>query len=174
MGTTTATTTTITTTTTTTTITTKTTMITTTTTTITTKPERLVMLRRKEVGNPRDFFAKSFTEYREGFKSHGESWIGLEKLHRLTSEHSYGMKFTTRDNDQDGWLRGNCARSYGGGGWWFANCGNVRPTGLHLRTRRRRTKRSHQSKNIVYYSGGARGNTYNSWAEAKFILVPKK
>ena len=56
----------------------------------------------------------------------------------------------------------------------YANCGNVRPTGLHLRTRRRRTKRSHQSKNIVYYSGGARGNTYNSWAEAKFILVPKK
>ena len=56
----------------------------------------------------------------------------------------------------------------------YANCGNVRPTGLHLRTRRRRTKRSHQSKNIVYYSGGSRGNTYNSWAEAKFILVPKK
>jgi len=194
-------------------------------TTTKTKPERLVILRRKEVGNPRDFFAKSFTEYREGFKHNGESWIGLEKLHRLTSEHSYGlkiimtdfdkkkyvafynqfkvgagegyqltvkgfqsstsslyngmkhnhgMKFTTRDNDQDGWLRGNCARSYGGGGWWYANCGNVRPTGLHLRTRRRRTKRSHQSKNIVYYSGGARGNTYNSWAEAKFILVPKK
>merc|ERR1712126_353021 len=42
-----------------------------------------------------------------------------------------GMRFSTRDKDQDGWKAGNCARSYGGGGWWYANCGNVRPTGLH-------------------------------------------
>ena len=83
--------------------------------------ERLVILRRKEVGNPRDFFAKSFTEYREGFEhngtlqsmfaSHwnnpdpkfhflGESWIGLEKLHRLTSEHSYGLKIIMTDFDK--------------------------------------------------------------------------
>ena len=34
--------------------------------------ERLVMLRRKEVGNPRDFFAKSFAEYQEGFKGNGK------------------------------------------------------------------------------------------------------
>ena len=85
--------------------------------------ERLVVLRRKEVGNPRDFFAKSFAEYREGFKLNGtntsqniesqstfhnperklcflgESWIGLERLHRLTSEHSYGLKIVMTDFD---------------------------------------------------------------------------
>ena len=28
------------------------------------------------------------------------------------------MQHLSRDKDQDGWLAGNCAKSYGGGGWW--------------------------------------------------------
>ena len=58
----------------------------------------------------------------------------------------------------------------------YANCGNVRPTGMHRRNRKayKRTKRSHDAKNIVFYSGGDRGNTYDSWAEAEFILIPTK
>merc|ERR1712126_395644 len=75
------------------------------------------------------------------------------------------------DTDQDKWQGGNCARSYGGGGWWYNNCGNVRPTGLHRRLKERR-KRSHAAKNIVYYSGGERGNSFDSWMEAEFILIP--
>merc|ERR1711972_1264682 len=83
-------------------------------------------------------------------------------------KHNNGMNFTTLDTDQDKWQGGNCARSYAGGGWWYNNCGNVRPTGLHRRTKRRgrgrgrRQKRSHERKNIVFYSGGDRGNKFNS------------
>ena len=32
----------------------------------------VVMLVRKQVGNPSDFFDKSFSEYQEGFSANGE------------------------------------------------------------------------------------------------------
>ena len=54
----------------------------------------------------------------------------------------------------------------------YANCGTVRPTGLHY-ARRRQKERMHAQKNIYFSSGGPRGNTYDSWAEALFIIVPK-
>lgn len=182
----------------------------------------VVFLQRKDTGNERGYFSKSFAEYVEGFEANGEIWLGLDKLHELTSKDPYGLKiimtdfdttqyvayyskfevgsaegyqltvtgfspssstlhdgmkhnngmnFTTLDTDQDKWQGGNCARSYGGGGWWYNNCGNVRPTGLHRRLKERR-KRSHAAKNIVYYSGGERGNSFDSWMEAEFILIP--
>ena len=83
-----------------------------------------MILRRRDVGNPRGFFAKSFAEYQEGFEENGkqlklkpmymghilnnpdrklcfsgESWIGLDTLHNLTSEHSYGLKIIMTDFD---------------------------------------------------------------------------
>ena len=80
-----------------------------------------MVLSRKEAGNPRDYFDKSFLEYKKGFSARGqlesestrfnfkkcsdqffqgESWIGLEKLHRLTSRFSYGLKITMTDFDK--------------------------------------------------------------------------
>ena len=38
----------------------------------------------------------------------------------LTGQHK-GMKFSTRDNDNDGWFTDNCAQVYRGG-WWFNRC----------------------------------------------------
>ena len=32
----------------------------------------VVVLRRKDVGNPKGFFAKSFAEYKEGFEENGK------------------------------------------------------------------------------------------------------
>jgi len=61
---------------------------------------RIVMLRRKEVGNPVDFFEKTFSEYQAGFEANGESWIGLDTLHQLTSQNSYKLKITMTDYDQ--------------------------------------------------------------------------
>ena len=83
-----------------------------------------MILRRRDVGNPRGYFAKSFAEYQEGFEENGkqlksqplymdhipsnpdrklyflgESWIGLDTLHNLTSEHSYGLKIIMTDFD---------------------------------------------------------------------------
>ena len=56
--------------------------------------ERLVILRRKEVGNPRDFFAKSFTEYREGFKHNGTLHKRFKQNQTLFVENNPDGKFT--------------------------------------------------------------------------------
>ena len=35
-----------------------------------------------------------------------------------------GMKFSTPDNDNDGWSEGNCATSYNSG-WWYNSCYHI-------------------------------------------------
>ena len=74
----------------------------------------VVMLVRKQCDNPTDYFNKMFVEYQEGFSANGnfkkkkrkqliffsgEVWIGLDKLHRLTSERSYSLMITMTDYD---------------------------------------------------------------------------
>jgi len=59
----------------------------------------VVILSRKDVGNPVDYFDKNFEEYKRGFESVGELWLGLEKLHQLTSEGSYSLNITMKDFD---------------------------------------------------------------------------
>merc|ERR1712192_91615 len=59
----------------------------------------MVILSRKDVGNPVDYFDKNFEEYKAGFESGGEFWLGLEQLHMLTSEGSYNLKITMKDFD---------------------------------------------------------------------------
>merc|ERR1712113_745563 len=60
---------------------------------------QVLVLKRKEVGNPPDYFDKTFAEYKEGFASRGESWVGLQRLHTLTSQGSYKLKITMTDFD---------------------------------------------------------------------------
>ena len=43
-----------------------------------------------------------------------------------------GMRFTTRDNDNDVYGAGNCADWVGGGGWWYEDCIWVNLNGLYL------------------------------------------
>jgi len=180
------------------------------------------MLVRKEVGNPADYFDKTFAEYQKGFSANGESWLGLDNLHRLTSQQDYklkitmtdfdgkkyvaiydqfkvgpaadgyrltvggfndalstlgdsitprgwnlnGMKFTTKDRDQDRKTNGNCAQKFTGG-WWYYRCGYVHLTGMHTPARSQIS-----GKNIYYHLGGKRGNSYDSWAEAEMLLLP--
>ena len=75
----------------------------------------VVMLVRKQCENPTDYFDKTFAEYQEGFSANGEFqqkddkmtkhifpgevWIGLDKLHQLTSARSYSLKITMTDYD---------------------------------------------------------------------------
>ena len=73
---------------------------------------------RKEVGNPVDFFDKTFDEYKKGFSAKGllkqksiqiykrkpffsgESWLGLDKIHRLTRQRDYKLKIILTDFDR--------------------------------------------------------------------------
>jgi len=59
----------------------------------------VVMLVRKQCDNPMDYFDKTFAEYQEGFSANGEVWIGLDKLHQLTSAGSYSLEITMTDYD---------------------------------------------------------------------------
>jgi len=59
----------------------------------------VVMLKRKYVGNVPDYFNKNFADYKAGFESRGELWLGLDKLHQLTSQGSYGLHITLKDWD---------------------------------------------------------------------------
>ena len=38
-----------------------------------------------------------------------------------------GMKFTTKDRDNDGYSGGNCATEFAGiaGGWWYKHCSHI-------------------------------------------------
>ena len=72
------------------------------------------MLVRKQCENPTDYFDKTFAEYQEGFSANGkfqkvdkktkhifpgEVWIGLDKLHQLTSERSFSLHINMTDYD---------------------------------------------------------------------------
>ena len=83
-------------------------------TTTTLPPGSVKVLVRKEVGNPADFFDKTFAEYKKGFSAKGglkresiyiiilpgEIWLGLDNLHRLTSQQDYKLKITMTDFDR--------------------------------------------------------------------------
>jgi len=60
-------------------------------------PAPVKMLVRKEVGNPADYFDKTFAEYQAGFSANGESWLGLDNLHSLTSQQDYRLKIILTD-----------------------------------------------------------------------------
>jgi len=58
----------------------------------------VVILTRKEAGNPINYFdAKTFREYEAGFASRGELWLGLKKIHQLTTDGDYSLHVTLKD-----------------------------------------------------------------------------
>jgi len=77
-----------------------------------------------------------------------------------------GMKFSTKDRDQDGRSSGNCAKRYTGG-WWYKHCFHAHLTGLHTQTR----EPIFGFKQISYFDGGERGFSSDGWSEAEMLLV---
>jgi len=182
--------------------------------------DAVAMVVRKQSENAEDFFNKDFKEYQYGFAANGESWIGLDKLHQLTSERSYslkitmtdydkkafvavynyfkvgpgedyvvivgsfndtlstlgdsllqaprninGMKFSTKDRDRDVHSSYHCAAGHTGG-WWYKDCLRAHPTGLSSATKK------NDWNYVIYYYGGERGISKDSWMEAEYLLVP--
>ena len=70
-----------------------------------------------------------------------------------------------RDRDQDGWSNGHCAKDRTGG-WWYNHCTHAHPTGLSSATKK------NGGKYVTYRYGGERGDGFDSWSEAEYLLVP--
>merc|ERR1719436_1717831 len=58
-----------------------------------------IIMQRRIAGNTPDYFAKTFDEYKQGFSSNGEIWLGLEQIHSLTTSTSYGLVVRRTDWD---------------------------------------------------------------------------
>ena len=71
-----------------------------------------------------------------------------------------------RDRDQDKYS-GNCGQLYRAG-WWHNKCNQAQPTGLSTSTK----TSGLQLKYINWYFGGQRGNIWDTWPEASYVLVP--
>ncbi|KFB52558.1 AGAP010775-PA-like protein [Anopheles sinensis] len=54
---------------------------------------------------------------------------------RDTLKQRLGDKFTTKDEDNDGWIYGNCAVSWKGA-WWYDSCGSSDLNGPYAKSRK--------------------------------------
>ena len=81
-----------------------------------------------------------------------------------TNENETHNLYLPRDRDQDGDSR-HCAELYNGG-WWFDHCYYASPTSLSSVTKK------NGDNYVTYYYGGDRGNGWDSWYEAEYLLVP--
>ena len=46
---------------------------------------------------------------------------------------SRGLGFSARDIDRDLDDHASCSIQHGDGGWWFARCTDINPTGMYMR-----------------------------------------
>ena len=86
-----------------------------------------------ETYNSTKFVAK-YTTFEVGSKTQGYvlNLDGFSSTPYFTDsfkEYSQGMKFSTKDQDQDT-SSFNCADTFGGG-WWYGSCFHVKLTGPH-------------------------------------------
>ena len=62
---------------------------------------QVIIQRRGQFGNPSTYFQKTWIDYKKGFKSKGELWLGLDQLHALTSLGTWRLDVVIWDwNDQ--------------------------------------------------------------------------
>ena len=61
---------------------------------------------------------------REEYKLNIDGFTGAGTDH-FASQPLNGMRFSTKDNDNDGHVSSNCAVSWGGAGWWYNKCADI-------------------------------------------------
>ena len=97
----------------------------------------IVILCRNPTLNPADFFDRTFEEYKNGFAANGicrkrtrqafsnddsitgEGWLGLEKMHQITSKKMYRLKITLTARN---WTEYVGYYDWMKVGWGFRNC----------------------------------------------------
>ena len=58
-----------------------------------------IIQRRGQFGNPSTYFRKTWTEYKTGFNSNGELWLGLDQISALTSTGTWRLDVVLGDWD---------------------------------------------------------------------------
>ena len=59
----------------------------------------VIFQKRGQFGNPSSYFVKTWNEYKTGFDSNGELWLGLDRLHTLTSVGTWRLDVVMGDWD---------------------------------------------------------------------------
>ena len=120
----------------------------------------IVILCRNPTLNPADFFDRTFEEYKNGFAANGicrkrtrqafsnddsitgEGWLGLEKMHQITSKKMYRLKITLTARN---WTEYVGYYDWMKVGWGFETVFDCSPRGnnscLIILTRSRKEKR---------------------------------
>ena len=112
-----------------------------------------------KVGPEEDDYMLTVGGFNEDLSSLGDSMASVN-----------GMKFTTKDRDNDEHKHTNCANLHGGG-WWYKACTWAHLTGMHTRGRRMLGDNSQ----IYFYHSGERGNnTLESWMVVEMSLLSKE
>ncbi|XP_066547930.1 angiopoietin-related protein 3 [Amia ocellicauda] len=113
---------------------------------------------------------RQFIEYRFGLEGRDSDYtIHLTQLSgdlpdAMTNQ--TGMRFSTKDRDNDNMEGSSCAENYSGG-WWFNACGDTNLNGKYIKVRAKgRTER----RRGIYWKPG-RGNHY-SLKSTKITLRP--
>jgi len=62
--------------------------------------DRIILLRRGQFGNNKDYFAKTWSDYEAGFGTENkEFWLGLRKMYQLTRTGTWELLVTLQDYD---------------------------------------------------------------------------
>ena len=87
------------------------------------------------------------------------------KMKRIGEVYCNNFSLLLRDRDQDQWFSVHCGQHHRAG-WWHRSCGQGQPTGLSTSTM------TVGGPYVNWYRGGQRGNSWNNWPEALYVLVP--
>ena len=90
--------------------------------------------------------------------------LGDSMITRSSYTNLNGMKFSTKDRDNDKRTYHCSTEWFGHGGWWLNECGYSNPNGLNLQS-------ASGYSGIVWYFGGSRGKSKNSWKSSQLTIT---
>ena len=93
------------------------------------------------------------------------STLGDSMITTSPGDNQNGMKFSTKDVDNDMVVDKSCSTAYGGsGGWWYNRCYVSNPNGGENR-------KDASWKGIVWYDRGDLGTSWNAWKSSELSIT---